>query len=209
MSYLRDWSREIPPELLIPFFLSFLLSFFLLFSLPPSQTSGSPYESSREIQVLVTTKAKGFCITYCYKLAANSTRSAQLYSRITSCTADASSSTRIHKLSGHPLCRLCLEGSEDSRPACVINRHATILKHFAPFNTLEIRRSPVYASTSEPLVCWKYRISAYRHIGYRLSSFWFPAVLCRGMAISIINRPDPGENLGKKKRHSKHSGPEF
>ena len=37
---------------------------------------------------------------------------------------------------------------------------------------------------------------AYRHIGYRLSSFWFPAVLCRGMAICIINRPDPGENLG-------------
>ena len=33
------------------------------------------------------------------------------------------------------------------------------------------------------------RILTYAHVS-------FPAVLCRGVAICIINRPDPGEKLG-------------
>ena len=41
------------------------------------------------------------------------------------------------------------------------------------------------------------RILAYAHVS-------FPAVLCRGVAICIINRPDPGEKLGNNQGIFQH-----
>ena len=55
----------------------------------------------------------------------------------------------------------------------------------------DLGRATLSLSLSLPLsLLLKISDIGYRHIGYRLSSFWFPAVLCRGIVICIINRPN-------------------